>query len=147
MPTNTYKTEQRNSIIECFKQHKDKQLTAKDISEFLMQQNSKIGLATVYRNLDYLEKNLIIKKYVDESGKQACYQFSGDKGNCNEHYHLKCEKCGKITHLQCNTTKKLDEHILTDHHFVMNRGKTIFYGICDACIKNEENKKNGKDKK
>ena len=129
----SYHTDQKNMIFRYFERNNDRQISASEIKEELDAANQKIGLATIYRHLDSLEKQGVIRKFADESGKKSCWQYAGGNENCSGHYHLKCEKCGKIIHLDCGFVSDIDAHILTEHQFTMDRTKTVFYGTCAAC--------------
>lgn len=134
MNITSYHTDQKEMIIRFFEQNNDRQITVSDIKNELLNSNQKIGLATIYRQLEALEKIGLIKKFADESGKKSCWQYVNGNVNCSFHYHLKCEKCGKIIHLDCKFVSEIDSHILKEHKFNMDRSKTIFYGICENCI-------------
>lgn len=129
----TYHTEQRDAVLACFDRNMGTQLTAGDIAADLLTHGSRIGNATIYRTLDYLEKEGRIRKFIDENGRQACWQLTVGEDHCNDHYHLKCRKCGHITHLECELASELDSHIRMEHHFAIDRAATIFYGLCEAC--------------
>lgn len=129
----SYHTDQKNMIFRYFERNNDRQISASEIKEELAVANQKIGLATIYRHLDSLEKQGVIRKFADESGKKSCWQYAGGNENCSSHYHLKCEKCGKIIHLDCGFVSDIDAHILTEHQFTMDRTKTVFYGTCAGC--------------
>lgn len=129
----TYHTGQRDAVLACFSRNSGKQLTAGDIAADLLTRGSRIGNATIYRTLDYLEKEGRIRKFIDENGRQACWQLTVGSEGCSDHYHLKCHKCGTIVHLECELAAQLDEHIQADHHFVIDRAATIFYGLCETC--------------
>lgn len=129
----SYKTNQKETILSLFAQNKDRQFSVQNIVEQLNSKGKKVALATIYRQLDSLEKNGTIRKFPEEDGKKACWQFAGGSEKCAEHYHLKCEKCGKIVHLDCDFVSQIDEHILSEHGFFMDRAKTVFYGTCEKC--------------
>lgn len=52
-------------------------------------------------------------------------------------YHCKCEKCGKLIHLQCNEVESLKQHMMEHHGFEMDSLRTVFYGICSECKKTQ----------
>lgn len=131
----SYNTDQKNTILRYFEQNNDRQLSAAEIKRELSAADKKIALATIYRHLESFEKQGIIRKFADENGKKSCWQFAGGSETCNAHYHLKCERCGKIIHLDCTFVIDIDAHILKEHGFFMNRAKTVFYGQCAECKK------------
>lgn len=133
MNKDNYKTEQRLLILDCFANNKNRQLSAGDIANDENVKKSGIGLATVYRSIEFLEKQNKIKRFSDEKGRKSFWQWTDGNEECESHYHLKCEKCGKIVHLDCGIVQKLDSHMLSEHHFKMDRGKTVFFGMCENC--------------
>lgn len=131
---NKYNTKQREIILNYLKENKDSNITADEILNFCSQSGNKIGKATVYRYLNDLVKQNIVKKYMVEDRNCSCYQYVEEK-NCSEHYHLKCEKCNKIIHLECEEFKEIQHHIAKEHNFKLDSIKTILYGICKECSK------------
>ncbi len=129
---NRYNTKQREKILNYMKKNQDSNITAEEILKHFNLINENIGKATVYRFLNDLVKQGIIKKYMVEGRNCSCYQYIEEK-NCIEHFHLKCEKCNKIIHLECNEFKEVQNHITKQHGFELDSIKTIFYGICQEC--------------
>jgi Fur family ferric uptake transcriptional regulator len=64
---------------------------------------------------------------------EACYQYIDESGGCREHFHLKCEKCGTLIHLECAVLNDTADHVRREHRFEINPFKTVFYGICKNC--------------
>lgn len=127
-----YNTKQREKILEYLKCNRNKNITADDILTYFETSNEPIGKATVYRYLSNLVEEGIIKKYMLEERNCSCYQYIEGQ-HCDEHYHLKCEKCDCIIHLECEEIEEIQEHILNEHNFKLDRNKTILYGICEKC--------------
>ena len=61
----------------------------------------------------------------------------GDESNMGDHYHLKCEKCGELIHLQCDQIEALGQHIFERHSFTLKPQKTLFCGTCNMCYLKE----------
>lgn len=129
----TYKTKQRSLVLNCLIQNKEKHMTADEIVIFLKEQGSEIGKATVYRTLDRLISEGGVRKYIYEEGKSACFQYIENNENCHRHFHLKCFKCGKLIHLECDYLSDLENHIYEHHKFTVDNTKTVLYGICEEC--------------
>ena len=136
-----YKTKQRAIILDFLKEN-SAHVTARDIATHLSEQGIHIGVATVYRSLDRLCEQGIIRKFVIDERSGACYQYVQD-AECNEHFHLKCISCGALIHMNCDFLKKMEEHIFDDHGFVVSSGKTVIYGLCSAC--RGDNRQNSAD--
>lgn len=127
-----YNTKQREKILEYLKNRKDTNTTAEDILMHFSSTADPIGKATVYRYLNNLVDENIIKKYMLEERNCSFYQYIDGK-HCNEHYHLKCEKCDQIIHLECEKIEEIQNHIFKEHNFQLDKNKTILYGICNKC--------------
>lgn len=138
MKKENYNTEQRHVILECLERNKNRQLSASDIAKSEEVAKSGIGLATIYRSLEFLENQNKIKRFSDENGRKSFWQWTNGNEKCDSHYHLKCEKCSKIVHLDCGLVHELDEHMLSEHKFRMDRSKTVFYGLCENCAGGED---------
>ncbi len=131
---NKYNTKQREKILNFLKEKKDSNTTAEEILAYFNSKGENIGKSTVYRFLNNLVKENVIKKYMVEGRNCSCYQYIEEK-NCKEHYHLKCERCNKIIHLECDEFKEIQKHIANEHDFELDSIKTVLYGICKECNK------------
>ncbi|MBR3720855.1 MAG: transcriptional repressor [Clostridia bacterium] len=131
---NKYNTKQREGILNYLKDKQNSNVTAEEIINYFKSNGENIGKATVYRFLNDLVEQKVVKKYMVEGRNCSCYQYIEDH-NCDEHFHLKCEKCNKIIHLECEEFKEVQNHISKEHNFELDNVKTIFYGICNDCKK------------
>ncbi len=133
----SYKTKQRELILEFLRQNSDSHLTAQSISEALSVY--KVGKSTVYRYLDKLCEEGLVRKYILSDGSSACYQYTNGE-DCSRHFHLKCLKCNALVHLECDYLKETEQHINAHHGFSVDTSRTVFYGLCADC--KEKEKKN-----
>lgn len=132
-----YNTRQRRIIEESLEANKDKHLTADDLTDILKQNGSNVSRTTVYRTLEKLAGENKVRKYLFERNESACYQYIENGSVCHEHFHLKCTKCGKLTHLDCEHISELCGHIESEHGFAVDLSKTVLYGLCRECRENE----------
>lgn len=128
----TYKTEQRNLLLNFLKNSPDVCFTAKQITDALKNEN--ISKSAVYRNLSELEKEEKIKRVTKQNSKESFFQFL-DTENCRNHIHLSCLKCGKIFHLENSTAQKLISNLEDAQGFEIDKEKSTLYGICKDCVK------------
>lgn len=129
----SYKTKQRDQILDCLIKNKDRHITADEIRTVLNKDQTLVGKTTVYRFLDKLVSQGIVRRYFVEGGKSACYQYMERNGVCNKHFHLKCVACGQLFHLECDYLGELDSHIREYHDFCVDNSKTVLYGQCGSC--------------
>lgn len=128
MDKNSYNTKQRDEIVEFFSRHRDGCFTAK---ELIHSGELTVGEATVYRTLPRLAKQGVLKRYTGDGGG-ASYQLNGGE-DCNTHFHLKCEECGQLIHMECSFMVDVKRHIESSHSFSVDIGKTVIYGLCESC--------------
>ena len=135
-----YRTKQREILIEYFRRKRGTHLTAGDVCRYFKEQGISIGQSTVYRHLESLVDDGIIKKYVIDCNSPACFEYSGEeydeKKDCC--FHCKCEKCGKLIHMHCEELEEISHHLLKEHKFKLNPMRTVYYGICEECVEKEE---------
>jgi Fur family ferric uptake transcriptional regulator len=133
-----YRTKQAEKILAYVQNRVGEHITAKNIEEHFANVGENIGLATIYRHLEQLVDKGVVKKYTVDRNTAACFQFLPPDKKCSEHFHLKCEKCGKLIHFDCDEFASIQEHLAKKHGFAVNSLKTVLYGLCTEC-----NKKNG----
>ena len=131
----TYSTKQRDAIIMCFRSLEGEHITAAQVLEYCISQNLEVGRTTVYRILNNLVEDGVIRRYEVGSTIGACYQYIDNLSECSTHLHLVCEDCGQLQHLECDALYEIQEHINTSHSFRVNSLKTVLYGLCDSCLK------------
>lgn len=127
-----YKTRQRTIIEDILKDNCDIHMTVDDIVLKLNVRGDNVGRTTVYRTLEKLVNEGKVRKYTAEN-ESACFQYLNDTGRCHEHFHLKCTVCGELLHLDCEKITELAYHILNEHGFSLNTGRTVLYGRCQKC--------------
>ena len=128
-----YKTRQRDMILNLLKNNTDCHLSADEIANMLKNDGNKVGTTTVYRYLEKLQSEGVVRKYTADKDK-ARYSYA--EKECREHFHLKCTMCGAVLCADCDFMSELCGHISTDHGFAVSPSKTVLYGICSKCAEN-----------
>ena len=131
MRTDTYNTKQKQLIYDLMKNNSEVQFSCEEISYLLKQKGTPVGKTTVYRYLDKLCADGIVRKFSDT--KSATFQFVDSELCCEEHMHLKCTSCGKFTHLGCEFMSSVEKHIMEHHNFKIDNSKTVILGVCEKC--------------
>lgn len=130
----TYNSKKQELIKKYLQEHANKHVTAYDIHEYFLKNNIQVGLTTVYRQLEKLTSDGFVNKYTIDSQTSACFEYVNNECKCEDCYHMKCEKCGAIIHLECDEVKHISEHLYKDHNFKLNPKRTVFYGLCSKCM-------------
>ena len=126
-----YSTKQRGAVLE-FLKDASRHITPQEILTHLKESGVNISLATIYRTLDKLCTDGVVRKMTMGDGAGSCYQYVAES-DCHSHIHLKCVECGKLIHLSCDFLANMESHIHKDHGFTISAGKTVIYGKCSDC--------------
>lgn len=127
MKNKSYKTKQKEEILDIIKQQKN-DFSIQDIYNEL---NHKVGLTTIYRYIDKLLNEKRLNKYISNNNT-AYYQYL-EKCEEENHFYLRCEKCKELIHIDCNCVNDLFKHIKNKHNFKANNENVIVNGICSKC--------------
>lgn len=127
-----YRTKQKEMILQCLKEHAATYVTIHEIFEYLEKKGQKVGLTTIYRNLDKLEEQERLTKVNIEGYQGTCYKYLPEDES--HLFYLKCEACGNMVNIKCPELEHLYSHVVEEHHVRINPVKTMFYGTCESCI-------------
>ena len=125
-------TEQRAVILEILF-NLDEHLSAEEIHNIIKKEHPEynIGIATVYRTLNFLEEaELISSISFGSEGKK----YEGNKDM--HHDHLICTKCGKIVEFFDEQIEKRQEEIARENGFKITDHSMQIYGLCSKCQEN-----------
>lgn len=124
-------TKQGQEILDLI-QASDGHMTADQIHSTLKQNDVKIGIATVYRNLNTLfELKQINRVRHPELG------FIYDK-NTHEHYHFRCVRCDKIQDVEIPYQSQMHAEVENELGVIVLSHDINFEGICANCLKLEK---------
>jgi Fur family ferric uptake transcriptional regulator len=128
-----YKTKQREIILKFLQENSNTHINADELAEHLRANGNPVGKSTIYRYLDRLCSESIVRKFITPDGKGSCYQLIQE--DCHYHYHFKCLDCGRLLHIRCSDLDNVSSHILNEHGFTVDLSQTIIYGHCAECTK------------
>ena len=124
-------TKQREAILNVLR-GADSHPTADWIYDEVRKVIPNISKGTVYRNLKILREDGKISE-LNLSGTVSRYE-----GNQNDHYHFRCEKCGRVFDLDEPVNNELDEKIAKRTGFKVSYHQLEFRGLCKDCQKNRK---------
>ena len=103
-------------------------LDARELYHRASEENSKISLATVYRNLRlFKEQGLIEEKHL---GQMRCY-YEIRRGA--EHQHLVCRACGQVIEFESPLIRELVAEVQRKNEFSVTRVELYLEGYCNKC--------------
>ena len=120
-------TSQRQVILEELRKVKSHP-TANEVYDMVRKRLPRIGLGTVYRNLDLLSEKGIIKK-LEVGGEQK--RFDGDT---SQHYHIRCVECNRVEDIFIKRNKELEKNAATSSGYKVLDHYVQFSGICSHCL-------------
>ncbi|MDO5717209.1 MAG: transcriptional repressor [Tissierellia bacterium] len=128
-----YQTKQRERVEQVFRSGKD--YSCQDIAKELKEKNMAVSIPTIYRQVaGMVDEGLLHTYYVD--GKTR-YRLAKER---NQSAQVRCKGCGSTDLLECHDLKEFQDHVFKDHHFKLDTESLIFYGICEACMDQKDQK-------
>lgn len=124
----TRRTAQKEAIREALKDSKDF-VSAQALHRQLLDAGMKIGLATVYRQLNNLASEGLADT-IRMGGEQMFRDCGEDSGH--HHHHLVCEQCGKTVDIE-PPSEAWFRKIATANGFTVNRHVLEVFGTCSQC--------------
>ena len=113
--------------------------TADEVYSMVREDLPKVSLGTVYRNLDLLAKQGLIRTLAT-AGEQRRYD-----GMVDDHHHIRCEVCGRMDDIELGNAELLDELIVDGRGYDVHGYTLCFSGVCRECAGNGKNhEQNGK---
>ena len=105
--------------------------SAQEIHAALAGSGTRVGLATVYRNLQALAADGevdVIRTADGEAVYRAC--------STTHHHHVVCRSCGAIADVDCATGQAPCLTASNDHGFKIDEAEVVYWGLCPDCGKN-----------
>lgn len=123
-----YKSSKQRDLILNYMKNLHGHVTAEQIFQDLNNDDTKISLATVYRNLNILCDMNEIKRIAHPIDG---YQY--DK-TCKPHYHLHCIKCDRILDLDIPYKEEYNQEMSELCGLPITTHDMMVEGICKDCL-------------
>ncbi len=107
--------------------------TADEVYSMVRAELPKVSLGTVYRNLDLLARQGLIRTLAT-AGEQRRYD-----GMLDDHHHIRCEVCGRIDDIELENAERLGELLVDDGGYEVHGYTLCFTGVCNECAGNGKN--------
>lgn len=118
-------TKQKRLVLSVVQSHCDHP-TADEIYIEVRGIDGRISRGTVYRNLEQLS----------ESGDLLHVKVPGASrfdSRLDYHYHMVCKSCGAVLDAPVDYQHAMDEQLLNEAGFQVERHRTVFEGLCKTC--------------
>ena len=101
--------------------------TANEVYDMVRKRLPRIGLGTVYRNLELMaESGLILK--LEVGGTQKRFDATTDL-----HYHIRCSTCGKVDDINLPVQPEINKMAASATDYQILSHHVEFSGICSTC--------------
>ena len=134
--SSSYQTKNKKHILDFIMTQGSTHFSANDVYRHFVGCDLSISMPTIYRQLDKMVDDGILKKYRTAESESALYYHIGKPTEPLEQPLMKCTSCGKIIPLHCRAIQPLLEHIEDEHHFLVQMNETVLYGKCETCFHN-----------
>ena len=101
--------------------------TAEEVYQEVVKEHPTISRGTVYRNLNRLAEMGRIRRMTIPGGADRFDHL------CHDHYHVRCEKCGRVFDVEMDYIPGMEKNIRDPHGFRFTGCDIIFRGICPDC--------------
>lgn len=135
-----YRTRQREALLDYFARHRGQAMSAQALAQAVRDDPAvtpKPGRSTVYRLLQKLADEGLVKRYMQDNSRQFVYEMTDQDEHCSEHLHLKCMTCEKLIHLDREETGRVRRDVARDG-FQLDSRHTVLFGLCADCSKEQD---------
>jgi Fur family ferric uptake transcriptional regulator len=105
-------------------------VTAKEIADSLRQREEDVGVASIYRTLELLDR-LGLARRVDAGEGVARYEPIDPSGE--HHHHLVCDRCGEVTAFEDRELERAIERLSGRVDYRIGAHDVTLRGECPAC--------------
>ena len=129
-----YNTEQKKLLLEFLGRNRDKSYTIDGIVEGIKSSfgEHSLGKSTVYRLMTRLVEEKRVQRFAEEGSRRFMYRMIADEC-CRDHLHLKCLRCGRILHLDHETSNALLKQVRLIKDCSVSEEDTVLMGRCADC--------------
>lgn len=120
-------TMQRQILLDELKRAKSSHPTACELYDLVRKRLPRIGLGTVYRNLELLAESGVIIK-LEVSGTQKRFD-----AETSPHYHIRCLRCSKVENIKMDIIHNIVEVAAKKTSYNILRHHVEFSGECPEC--------------
>lgn len=108
--------------------------TANEVYDMVRKRLPRIGLGTVYRNLELMADSGVILK-LEVGGTQKRFDAT-----VTPHYHIRCSSCGRVDDVHIEVQHHINQLAKSASNYEILGHHIEFTGVCDTCQETEQAK-------
>ena len=105
-------------------------ITAREIADLLRERGSGVGLASIYRALELLDRLGLVQRF-DVGEGVARYEAALPGGD--HHHHLVCDSCGTVEPFEDQSLEEAIHGLSGKTEFTIAAHDVTLHGECPAC--------------
>lgn len=105
-------------------------VTAKEIADRLRERGQDVGVASIYRTLELLDR-LDLARRVDMAEGVARYEPVDPSGD--HHHHLVCDRCGEVAAFEDRDLERAIERVAGRLEYSIDAHDVTLRGECPTC--------------
>jgi Fur family ferric uptake transcriptional regulator len=105
-------------------------VTAKEIADRLRERGQDVGVASIYRTLELLDR-LNLARRVDMAEGVARYEPIDPSGD--HHHHLVCDRCGEVAAFEDRDLERAIERVAGRLDYAIDAHDVTLRGECPTC--------------
>ena len=105
-------------------------VSAREIADLLSERDSSVGLASIYRALELLERLGLVKR-IDLGDAAARYEAAAPDGE--HHHHIVCDSCGTVERFEDDALEQAIHTLSNRTSFNVATHDVTLHGECPAC--------------
>jgi Fur family ferric uptake transcriptional regulator len=105
-------------------------VTAKEIADSLHERGQDIGVASIYRTLELLDR-LRLTRRVDQAEGVARYEPIDPSGE--HHHHIVCDTCGEVSAFEDSDLERAIERLASRVDYAIDAHDVTLRGECPTC--------------
>lgn len=121
-------TRQRAAVVDIL-ERTDEFRSAQQIHSALDAEGTRVGLATVYRNLQALAESGQVDQLRSADGELLYRACAGSE----HHHHIVCRNCGRTVEVAGGELEAWIERVSREHGFTSMVHTAEFFGLCASC--------------
>jgi len=106
--------------------------TANEVYDMVRKRLPRIGLGTVYRNLELMAASGIILK-LEVGGTKKRFDATVES-----HYHIRCSSCGRVDDIDIPVQDQINQTAAETSNYKILGHHIEFSGICESCNDNDQ---------
>jgi Fur family transcriptional regulator, ferric uptake regulator len=105
-------------------------VTAREIGDLLSRRGDRVGVASIYRALEVLERQGLVQRF-DVGENVARYEPALPSGE--HHHHLVCDRCGEVTAFEDDDLERAIKRLARRLDFEIDGHDVTLKGECPEC--------------